>query len=237
MVQSVFRGVVQVKQDPVHVMMRIKEKIASTTKKKHVSKELMGAMYTVDRKLCPPQEMEEKFRDVTGAVTARDMSCSEAIWHGCVESNATQIRNGDLFVGTNDYTEAHTTMRIASTSQLEGFHSGLKTRLNRTVAAAVSLRILDIFIVQHNLKIGAKFSRNCSFGDFDFVSLVHTAMLSQGTLHESPHLEFITHVLVDPLPKPWISQWLRVFGSARVAPDNIEADLGGTGRQFVSFYI
>ncbi|EEY62303.1 uncharacterized protein PITG_14241 [Phytophthora infestans T30-4] len=74
MVQSVFRGVVQVKQDPVHVMMRIKEKIASTTKKKHVSKELMGAMYTVDRKLCPPQEMEEKFRDVTGAVTARDMS-------------------------------------------------------------------------------------------------------------------------------------------------------------------
>jgi hypothetical protein len=65
-----------------------------------------------------------------------------------------------------------------ATSQLEGFHSGLKKLLNRALSAEVGLRILDVYIVQHNLRIGAKFGRNASFGDFDFMALAQAAMLS-----------------------------------------------------------
>ncbi|OWZ03818.1 hypothetical protein PHMEG_00024387 [Phytophthora megakarya] len=128
MVQYTFGGGVQVKQDPFHVIMRIKEKI-------WISRELMTAIYTVDRKLRPSEEMEAAFRRVSSLISPQDLSCTEAIWNGCVESNATRIRNGDMFVECNDYAEAHTT------TQLEGFHSGLKKLLNRS---------LSVEVVSHN---------------------------------------------------------------------------------------
>ncbi|EGZ18258.1 hypothetical protein PHYSODRAFT_500774 [Phytophthora sojae] len=68
MVQHTFGGRVDVKQDPFHVMMRVKEKLASAAKKKWISKELMSAMYTVERRLRPPEEMEKEFRRVASLV-------------------------------------------------------------------------------------------------------------------------------------------------------------------------
>ncbi|EGZ09030.1 hypothetical protein PHYSODRAFT_389921, partial [Phytophthora sojae] len=74
MVQHTFGGRVDVKQDPFHVMMRVKEKLASAAKKKWISKELMSAMYTVERRLRPPEEMEKEFRRVASLVSPSDLS-------------------------------------------------------------------------------------------------------------------------------------------------------------------
>jgi hypothetical protein len=108
MVQNTFGESVHVKQDPFHVMMRVKEKLADKAKKKWISKELMGAIYTVDRKPRPPEEKKAKYRRVADLVSTKDLSSSEATWRGCIDSNAAQILLGDLFVENNDYAEAHT---------------------------------------------------------------------------------------------------------------------------------
>ncbi|OWZ13468.1 hypothetical protein PHMEG_00013197 [Phytophthora megakarya] len=112
----------------------------------------MAVIYTVDRKLRPPEEMEAAFRRVTSLISPQDLSCTEAIWNGCVESNATQIRNGDMFVECNHYAEAHTTTRVVATSQLDGFHSGLKKFLNRSLSVEVGSNVdsSPTYIVRHN---------------------------------------------------------------------------------------
>ncbi|KAE9122469.1 hypothetical protein PF005_g3629 [Phytophthora fragariae] len=117
--------------DPFHAMLRVKEKIADKAKKWCISKELISAMYTVERELRPPQGMKVQFRRVASSIAPKELSCTEAIWRGCIDSSAAQIRSGDLYGVNNDYTEAHTTTRVVATSQLEGFHSGPKKLLNR----------------------------------------------------------------------------------------------------------
>ncbi|KAE8894453.1 hypothetical protein PF003_g21472 [Phytophthora fragariae] len=131
MVQTTFENIVHVKQDPFHAMLRVKEKIADKAKKWCISKELISAMYTVERELRPPQGMKVQFRRVASSIAPKELSCTEAIWRGCIDSSAAQIRSGDLYGVNNDYTEAHTTTRVVATSQLEGFHSGPKKLLNR----------------------------------------------------------------------------------------------------------
>ncbi|KAE9067966.1 hypothetical protein PF006_g29886 [Phytophthora fragariae] len=192
MVASVFGGVITVKQDPFHLIDRVSAKLASKPKQKWLKKELRSALYDVDRQLRPPDEMEIEFKKVVESVDLSDVSCTEASWTGCWKYNAKLIREGDLHVPNNDYREDRAKpVRIVATSQLEGFHSALKKLLNRSLSVDVGMRILDVFIVRHNLRMGTKFGRNPSFGEIDFVSLAQAAILSQGVLPESPQLAFV----------------------------------------------
>ncbi|KAE9284496.1 hypothetical protein PF001_g22352, partial [Phytophthora fragariae] len=227
MVASVFDGVITVKQDPFHLIDRVSAKLASKPKQKWLKKELRSALYDVDRQLRPPDEMEIEFKKVVESVDLSDVSCTEASWTGCWKYNAKLIREGDLHVPNNDYREGRAKpVRIVATSQLEGFHSALKKLLNRSLSVDVGMRILDVFIVRHNLRMGTKFGRNPSFGEIDFVSLAQAAILSQGVLPESPQLAFVQHVLSEPLQEPRyrsaspldfaFSKWRRMFETARV---------------------
>ncbi|KAE9055633.1 hypothetical protein PF006_g32904, partial [Phytophthora fragariae] len=164
MVASVFDGVITVKQDPFHLIDRVSAKLASKPKQKWLKKEFRSALYDVDRQLRPPDEMEIEFKKVVEFVDLSDVSCTEASWTGCCKYNAKLIREGDLHVPINDYREGRAKpVRIVATSQLEDFHSALKKLLNRSLSVDVGMRILDVFIVRHNLRMGTKFGRNPSF--------------------------------------------------------------------------
>ncbi|KUF82019.1 hypothetical protein AM587_10002221 [Phytophthora nicotianae] len=201
MVHRVFQDRVSTKQDPFHVIQRITTKV-KVAKRKWIAKELKAAIYTVDREMRPTQEMESAFRHVVERLSLDDVSCSVSEWRGCYESNLGQIRRGDLFVQESVYKEGGKAVRVVSTSQLEGFHSALKKLVVRQVSAALGLRILDVFIVRHNLRVGAEFGRNVNVGDLDFISLSHAALLSHGAVAESPQLEFALNM---------ISRWTNGF--------------------------
>ncbi|KAE9274935.1 hypothetical protein PR003_g29470 [Phytophthora rubi] len=243
MVGDVFEKRVTVKQDPFHVIQRISEKVKSP-RKKQVCKELKEALYTVDGKLRPPTEMALRFRQVTTSLSASDICCSEAKWRGCCDSNISQIESGDLYVDDNTYSEGGHQIRVVSTSQLEGFHAGLKKLIARSVSVKLGLRILDIFIVQHNLRVGADFGRNPDFGALDFVSLAQAALLSRGSLPESPQLAFALHILSEPLDQPQyrsasstdfsFAQWQRMFDSVHVDSSNVDATLSAPQNHFQS---
>ncbi|KAE9306071.1 hypothetical protein PR003_g21329, partial [Phytophthora rubi] len=245
MVASVFDGVITVKQDPFHLIDRVSAKLASKPKQKWLKKELRSALYDVDRQLRPPDEMEIEFKKVVESVDLSDVSCTEASWTGCWKYNAKLIREGDLHVPNSDYREGRAKpVRIVATSQLEGFHSALKNFLNRSLSVDVGMRILDVFIVRHNLRMGTKFGRNPSFGEIDFVSLAQAAILLQGVLPESPQLAFVQHVLSEPLQEPRyrsaspldfaFSKWRRMFETARVQPERLDEALAASRRDMKS---
>ncbi|ETO70278.1 hypothetical protein F444_13224, partial [Phytophthora nicotianae P1976] len=170
--------------------------------------------------------MESAFRHVVERLSLDDVSCSVSEWRGCYESNLGQIRRGDQFVQESVYKEGGKAVRVVSTSQLEGFHSALKKLVVRQVSAALGLRILDVFIVRHNLRVGAEFGRNVNVGDLDFISLSHAALLSHGAVAESPQLEFALNMISQPQVLPQyrsvsridfaLDQWIRVFEGAQL---------------------
>ncbi|RLN91884.1 hypothetical protein BBJ28_00026613 [Nothophytophthora sp. Chile5] len=186
MVDSVLGGSVSVKQDPFHVMQRIAEKIKASAHRKAIYKKLKAAMYVVTGELRNPKDMTANLRAAMSTVKPTDVSCSHAEWNGCVESNLKQIERGDVFVEHNSYEEAGEKASVVSTSELDGFHSALKRLLSRSVAADVGLRLLDVFILDHNLRVGARYGRNPAFHHADFVTVARSALVCRGILAESP---------------------------------------------------
>ncbi|KAE9051055.1 hypothetical protein PR001_g1803 [Phytophthora rubi] len=155
---DVYGEAANVRQDPFHVVQRFTEKVKGKTEKKLLSKKLHDAMYNVDGELRPPEEMAARFANALQEVSITDVSCTEHEWRGSVDSNLKQIKRGDLYVKSNVFSEGGgKDVRIVSTSQLEGIHSALKKILARSVSAEVGLRILDLYILQHNLKVGSNY--------------------------------------------------------------------------------
>ncbi|RLN02727.1 hypothetical protein BBJ28_00027163, partial [Nothophytophthora sp. Chile5] len=243
MVSGIFGERVSVKQDPFHVVQRISEKIKGPMKKR-VCVQLKDALYTVDRALREPSEMASHFRSVVDSIALSEVRCTEAEWRGCCLSNEKQIRRGDLFVSDNTYQEGDQSIRVVSTSQLEGFHSGLKKLVARSLSAQLGLRILDVYIVKHNLRVGAALGRSPDFGEMDFVSLTQAALLSCGVIPESPQLAFVLHILSEPLMGPQyrstspmdfgFAQWMDMFASARMAPHSLDATLVAPRHHFAN---
>jgi hypothetical protein len=97
-----------------------------------------------------------------------------------------------------------------------------------------------VFVVKHNLRVGAKFGRNPSFGAIDFIALAQAAILSHGVLPESPQLAFVHLVLSESLPQPTyrsespfdfaFSKWMRMFETARVQPERLDQTLAASRR-------
>ncbi|KAG3111249.1 hypothetical protein PI125_g9296 [Phytophthora idaei] len=74
--------------------------------------------------------------------------------------------------------------------------------LARFVSAEVGLRLLDLFILQHNLKIGSNYYRNPPLQHADLLTLARTAALCRGAIEKSPQLEFVTKLMSKPLRRP-----------------------------------
>ncbi|OWY95657.1 hypothetical protein PHMEG_00034279 [Phytophthora megakarya] len=147
--------------------------------------------------------MSKRFESVLHSVKRSDITCSEEEWQGSMASNLKQINRGDLYAPSNTFSEGGGgDVRIVSTSQLEGFHSALKKVLARSVSVDVGLRVLDFFILQHNLKIGTKFGRNPPLQHADIITLTRTAALCRGVLPDSPQLEFANELISKPLQMP-----------------------------------
>jgi hypothetical protein len=169
-------------------------------------------------------------------VSPKDLNCSKSEWRGTLQNNLEQIQLGDLYVESNNYEEGGgKSVRVLSTSQLEGFHSALKKLLARSVSAEVGLRILDVFIVRHNLKVGAKYGRNPPLQHADAITLAQTAMLCRGALPESQELEFVSQLMSKPLPRPQyrsstqhdfnFEQWGQLFDGVHVDTDALDLNL------------
>ncbi|ETK71744.1 hypothetical protein L915_21058 [Phytophthora nicotianae] len=141
------------------------------------------------------------------------------MWRDSCNSNLRHIDSNDLYVPVNTYSTGGRNIRVVSTSQLEGFHAGLKKLVARPVSARLGLRILDIFIVQHILRIEAEFGRNPDFGALDFVSLAQAAIWSRGALPASPQLSFGLHILSEQLEGP---QYRSASSSTSVATKKLD---------------
>lgn len=82
-----------------------------------------------------------------------DLACTPAQWRGTVQSNTHQILRGDLYVLENTHCESGMSVKVVSTSQLEGFHAALKKLVARKVSVEVGSRILDLFILKVSLNV------------------------------------------------------------------------------------
>lgn len=235
MVQRVCPGF-NVKQDSFHVIQRVSEKVKSSNLKKKVSKQMKQCLYSVDHQLRDSADMEMLLTQLCEKVRLSDLACSEAEWRGCIQSNISQIRRGNMDIAENECCEREKAVCIVSTSQLKDFHSALKKLTARYVSVEVSLRILDVFIVQHNLKIGADFGRNKPFGAVDFLALSQAAIMCQGVgIAYIPQLEYALDVFSEQLCEPTyrnatpndfdIGQWMRMFTSAKADVDLLEGRL------------
>ncbi|KAE9170362.1 hypothetical protein PF004_g27901 [Phytophthora fragariae] len=185
--------------DPFHVIQRLTEKISDQAQRGSLSKRLSKAIYDVERNIRSPSTTAEMFATAISSVPASSIRVSSSEWEGCVNSNLEQIRQGDLFVEESDYNEGGSTVRVVSTSQLEAIHSKLRKLLDRVLSIEVGLRILDVFLLQHNLKVGAKFKLNPEFDGFDFITLSRSAVLCRGTIPDSPQLEYFNVLLTTRL--------------------------------------
>ncbi len=183
-----------VKQDPFHVIMRFSEKIRKKSKAKWLAKELSRALFTEERQLRPAVDMEREFRSVLDCVRESDVKCPWIEWKGCVDSNMKQVSDGHLFVANNHYTERGQQVQIVSTSQLEGFHSILSKFINRSVSVEVGLRMLDILVINYNLKIGSRFDRNPNFHHADIIQVCQAALSCHGLIPDSPQMEFALRI-------------------------------------------
>ncbi|KAE9059940.1 hypothetical protein PF006_g31765, partial [Phytophthora fragariae] len=170
--------------------MRFTEKVKDKAAKKQLCTRLHDAIYSVDDQLRMPEEMAARVRDAVAAVAIRDVSCPESEWISCLNSNLEQIERGDVDVKDNSYDEGGgKSVRVLSTSQLEGFHSALKKLLARSVSAEIGLRILDVFILRHNLKIGSRYGCNPPLEHADIATLAQAASFCRDVISESPQLE------------------------------------------------
>ncbi|ETL48820.1 hypothetical protein L916_01609 [Phytophthora nicotianae] len=239
LVSNVFDSSVGVRQDPFHVIQRFTENIKDQKVKKTLSKQLHDAMFSVDGALREPTQMSSRFLNVVGSISSEGINCSESEWQGSVNSNLKQIERGDLYVEDNIYREGGgKDVRVVSTSQLEGFHSALNKMLARSVSADIGLRILDIFILQHNLKVSSNYGRNPPMHHADILTLAQTATLCRGIIAESPQLEFVNQLLSKPLRQPayrastvldyGFERWRQIFETARVDTQTLEANFHHT---------
>ncbi|KUF91874.1 hypothetical protein AM587_10004276 [Phytophthora nicotianae] len=239
LVSSVFDSSVGVRQDPFHVVQRFTEKIKDQMVKKTLSKQLHDSMFSVDGALHEPTQMSSRFLNVVGSISSEDINCSESEWQGSVNSNLKKFERGDLYVEDNIYREGGgKDVRVVSTSQLEGFHSALKKMLARSVSANNGLRILDIFILQHNLKVGSNYGRNPPMHHADILTLAQTATLCRGIIAESPQLEFVNQLVSKPLRQSaylastvldyGLERWRQIFETARFDTQALEANLHHT---------
>ncbi|ETP53440.1 hypothetical protein F442_01654 [Phytophthora nicotianae P10297] len=239
LVSNVFDSSVGVRQDPFHVIQRFTENIKDQKVKKTLSKQLHDAMVSVDGALREPTQMSSRFLNVVGSISSEGINCSESEWQGSVNSNLKQIERGDLYLEDNIYREGGgKDVRVVSTSQLEGFHSALNKMLARSVSADIGLRILDIFILQHNLKVSSNYGRNPPMHHADIPTLAQTATLCRGIIAESPQLEFVNQLLSKPLRQPayrastvldyGFERWRQIFETARVDTQTLEANFHHT---------
>ncbi|POM70099.1 Hypothetical protein PHPALM_13519 [Phytophthora palmivora] len=151
-------------------------------------------------------ENEKKWKLVCARLSPSDLGCTLAKWNNTIEYNVAQIKAGQLHVADNTYREGGSPVRIVSTSQLEGFHSALKKLLAREVRSELGLRILDVFIVQHNIDVGARFGRNPPISNVDLISACRAATLcklyGKGLVASTPEQEFITNLVSESIPAP-----------------------------------
>lgn len=90
----------------------------------------------------PPSEIELLFSSVVNGILRGNISCTEKEWNGTCKSNLEQIKRGELYVSSNTYQEGGRSVRVVSTSQLEGFHSSLKKLLTQNVSIDVAYESL-----------------------------------------------------------------------------------------------
>ncbi|OWY98481.1 hypothetical protein PHMEG_00030747 [Phytophthora megakarya] len=236
MVQDVLGASVGVLQDPFHVIQRFTEKVKDKPVRKYLAKQLHEAIYDIDGQLRVPSKITVRVEATSDAVLPKDVGCSDLEWHGTLNNNLQQIRRGDLEVATNTNNEGGgKSVRVLSTSQLEGFHSALKKLLARSVSAEVGLRILAVFIVRHNLKVGARYGRNPSLQHADLFTLAQTASCCRGAPPESLELEYVSNLMSFPLARPQyrsttdhdfgFEEWGQLFDSVKIDTNALELNL------------
>lgn len=152
MVDSVFGSLASVRQDPFHVIQRFVEKIKNKGKRKVLASLLFPAIYTVDRQLREPAEMEANMRHCIENVLMKDLACSPADWADCTASNMAKVASGNLFEAENTMSEGGVEYAEVSTSQLDSFHATLKKLIGRNVSLEVGLHVLDIHICRYFAK-------------------------------------------------------------------------------------
>ncbi len=153
---------------------------------KKVAMEVSSALYSTGSNLRPSADMKDRLSAVVSSIDPEWIGKTDE-WPGCVANNLMQIERGDMDILENVYVENGHQIKIISTSQLAGIHSGLKRLTNRVLSMEVGLRILDIYLLHLNLRVGASFGRNPEFGHApDINQLARSAILCHGTITTSP---------------------------------------------------
>lgn len=66
------------------MIQRVSEKVKSSQLKKAVTNNMKHCMYSVDRQLRDPEDMEKRLEHLRKKVSSGNLACSEAEWNSCI---------------------------------------------------------------------------------------------------------------------------------------------------------
>ncbi|KAF4132451.1 hypothetical protein GN958_ATG18363, partial [Phytophthora infestans] len=110
--------------------------------------------------------------------------------------------------------------------QLEAIHSKLRKLLDRVIPVEVGLRILDIFILQHNVSVGARYQRNPAFKGTNFRSVVQSAVIVfPDRIAHGYKVQRYNANRGGAAPSAEHQPWERIFDMIHLRTNNVEVDI------------
>jgi hypothetical protein len=189
-------GVVEVKQDPIHMQWRHSEKLQQRLRKEFMDK-YSAALWDNNGQLFPPNEMLPKVAALLSSYTEDQMSVPKSEWDATTVNSLEHIRSGELYPigGNNFWVENGRTRKVVSTSAVEGVNRLVNKLINRDVSVVVGMRMLAFFVAQVNIDQGIAHGRIPDLHGMDILTLLNMTIRAQGHCVLTKPMEFGQEVL------------------------------------------
>ncbi|KAI9104611.1 hypothetical protein DFS34DRAFT_682487 [Phlyctochytrium arcticum] len=202
------------KQDPFHVIKRILDKVADKDIKKKLHRKLSRALYLPDDQ---DEDLDGEHRNAAEAAIAFQAACDDITsteigqrslseWNGTVGNNVGLIRDGYLqSPGSNVLIENGVTYKLLHTSGVESTNALLKSLVARRVSYKVGVRILHFFVVEKNLRCGARAGRWPDLKHMDILTLIKLATTCGENIPPTPQIAFAQLLMTKLKERPLAS--------------------------------
>lgn len=160
-----------VKQDPFHVIQWFTSKV-KCEKTKSLASDLSDAIYRLDHELHELTIVAERVEAVLRSVPEALVSASILKWDGSMASNLEQNRSRDMSAQSNSYIEGGHTVKVVSTSQVEGFKS------QRSTIQDACVRRLEFFRSMHLIPFEVERARDFTPTEYELLRQIRNVQFT-----------------------------------------------------------
>ncbi|KAI9103942.1 hypothetical protein DFS34DRAFT_646053 [Phlyctochytrium arcticum] len=178
------------KQDPFHkILCRILDKVADKDIKKKLHHKLSRTLYLPDNQ---NEDLDGEHRNAAEAAIAFQAACDDITFTEIGQRSLSE-RNG-----SNILIENGVTYKLLHTSRVESTNTLLKSLVARRVSYKVGVHILHFFVVENNLRCGARAGRWPDLKHMDILTLIKLATTCGENIPPTPQIAF-TQLLITKL--------------------------------------